>query len=404
MRILHVATTLGPRNGGAAVACLELCNALSRRGHDVAIFTTTIDVPREWHVVNGRYRTRDGVDVRFFRIVGLEYYWISVGLFRALWKYARSFDVVHIHSLYRFHLPVTAFICRRSHVPYIVKPHGSLDPFLFRRRRIRKWVHELVFDKPAYSRAAAIQYVADEERSLAESTTLIRGLSTKSVVVPSAVVVPEGLTEESLETSDLSIVQAKASLLERYPELVGKTLVLFLGRLNFKKGLDILVKAFSEVRKGFPEAHLLLVGPDNEGYSRTIKSWLDHLGLTDAATFAGMLLGPHKSAAFGISSVFVLPSYTENFGIAIIESMFHRCPVVISNKVNIWREVDSANAGLVVPCDPHATAEAICKVLSSPALSRELSENGYLLATRDFTWDSAAKKMEAVYDSVLKPP
>lgn len=400
MKLLHVASTLGPLNGGAAVACIELCAALARRGHEVEIFTTAIDIPKAWNAEPGRPFSHRGIRIHFFPIWGTQYYWVSPSLFWALWQRIRTFDVVHIHSLYRFHLPAAAWICHRFARPYVVKPHGSLDPFLFKYRRWRKAPHELLFDRPAYANAAAIHYVAEEERRLAEGTKLVRGLKTVGVVVPSAVVVPEGTTAIADDAS-LDEHNGTSLLFSRFPELNGKTIVLFLGRLNFKKGIDILVAAFAKIKAKIPNAHLLFVGPDSDGYSKQIRSWLHEHEVSKSTTFTGMLLGDEKTAAFRIASVFALPSYTENFGIAIVEAMTHSCPVVISNRVNIWREILAANAGLVTDCDAAQTASAILRILSDKDLAATLAENGRRLAEEHFTWPAAAEKMEVVYKNIL---
>jgi glycosyltransferase involved in cell wall biosynthesis len=400
LKILHVATTLGPRNGGAAVACIELCKSLAERGHEVEIFTTDIDMPPDWGAAVDRPSQHGKLRVSFFATIGTEYYWVSPKLAFALWRRVREFDVVHIHSLYRFHLPLTSWICRYFQRPYVVKPHGSLDPFLFKHRRWRKLPHERLFDRPSYAHAAAIHYVADDERLLAETTALVQGLKTIGVVVPSAVVVPEGTSLAAAHPDDTNIENAQR-FIERFPELKGKRVVLFLGRLNFKKGLDILVEAFSILHDEQPDTHLLLVGPDTDGYASQIRGWLHKHEVERYATFTGMLHGAEKLAAFQVARVFVLPSYTENFGIAIIEAMTQGCPVVISNKVNIWREIEQANAGLVTECDAMQTAKAIGKILDDAELANNLVKNGRRLATEHFTWPVAAEKMEKAYQSIL---
>ena len=400
MKILHVATTLGAKNGGAAVACVEMCVALAERGHSVEIFTTDTDIPFDWQVQPNQPFNHRGITIHFFPIWQLDYYWISPSMFAALWRSVRAFDVVHIHSLYRFHLPVAAWVCRWFARPYIVKPHGSLDPFLFQYRRWRKLPHERLFDRQAYAHASAIHYAADEERRLAESTAFIRAVNANRPKAPDAVVVPEGvLIDKSIDRA--SIADGRARLIQKFPALRGKTIVLFLGRLNFKKGIDILVEAFATVKLTVPDAHLLFVGPDSDGYSAEIGKWLHLFGVAEQTTFTGMLHGAEKLAAFQLAHVFVLSSYTENFGIAIVEAMTQNCPVVISNKVNIWREIRDANAGLVTDCDAAQTATAILRVLHEPQLANTLAENGLRLANEHFTWPVAAEKMEAIYSMVI---
>ena len=118
MRVLHVIPTLGPRYGGPSFACTELCGALAKRGADVSIYTTDIDRPLDWGGARDGVVTRNGVKIHFFQTFGPPYYWISPKLLQALRDNVPDFEVVHIHSLYRMHLPVSAYYCRKYDVHY----------------------------------------------------------------------------------------------------------------------------------------------------------------------------------------------------------------------------------------------------------------------------------------------
>ncbi|MCX5892045.1 MAG: glycosyltransferase, partial [Deltaproteobacteria bacterium] len=118
-----------------------------------------------------------------------------------------------------------------------------------------------------------------------------------------------------------------------------------MGRINFKKGLDLLVQALAQVVRRRPDVHLVVAGPDNDGWGARVKDWLKAAGISDYATFTGRLLGEEKPAALRDARMFVLPSYSENFGLAVVEALACGLPVVISDQVNIWREVEAAGAG-----------------------------------------------------------
>jgi glycosyltransferase involved in cell wall biosynthesis len=230
----------------------------------------------------------------------------------------------------------------------------------------------------------------------------MRAVNRDRADAPTPVVVPEGVfIDPSID--EVAIGNAEARLLAQFPELQGKVIVLFLGRLNFKKGIDILVEAFAAVNVVVPEAHLLFVGPDSDGYSSQIRLWLAEFGVAANTSFTGMLRGADKLAAFRLARVFVLPSYTENFGIAIVEAMTQHCPVVISNKVNIWREIADAGAGIVVDCDVAQTSAAILRIVQEPDLAASLAANGERLAREYFSWPAAAAKMEAAYQRLANP-
>src|ERR1019366_5643046 len=137
--------------------------------------------------------------------------------------------------------------------------------------------------------------------------------------------------------------QLREQFARDWPETSGKKVILFLVRLNFKKGLDLLSKAFGAVDRTRSDVHLFLAGPDNEGYGKKGRQWLEDVRVLGRGTFAGMLEGERKDAAFAAADIFVLPSYTENFGIAIAEAAAAGLPVIVSNKVNIWREISDAH-------------------------------------------------------------
>ena len=166
------------------------------------------------------------------------------------------------------------------------------------------------------------------------------------------------------------------SFRRRHPEIGDKHIILFFGRVNFKKGLDILAKAFGAVARQRQDVHLVIAGPDNEGWGARVRTWLGEEGVLGRTTFTGMLLGPDKLAVLRDASMFVLPSYTENFGLAVIEAMAAGLPIIISDKVNIWREVESAGAGKVVPCEAGKFTKAILDLLDKPEMARQMGQKG----------------------------
>ncbi len=390
LRIIQVIHRIDPAYGGSAVACLELSRQLVRMGQRVSIFTTY----ESGHspLLDAEEGTVDGVEVHQFP-ASKTAYGFSSGLLKGLRKAIPTADVVNIHGLYRFHFVAAAYLCRRYGVPYVIKPHGSLDPFMFRVRRSLKRIPERMFVAPALRRASAVHFTAEEEMHLAASTGLFHGGRGKPVF--NAVTVPEGFDPAQLEP-----IGSAGDFVRRHPETAGKKRILFLSRLNFKKGLDILVKAFAIVCRTRDNVHLVIAGPDEEGYSRVVRSWLVENGVADKATFTGMLLGAERSSAYAAADVFVLPSYTENFGLVILESLCLGVPVVMSNKVNIWREIEEAGAGLIVDCDAGATARSISRVLDEPSLADLMRSRGRRLVREQFGWEAVGMRMLAMYQEV----
>ena len=296
-------------------------------------------------------------------------------------------DIVHLHSLYLFHTWVTARLCRRYGVPYLLRPHGTLDPFLWKRHRGRKAVIEALFQNRVLREAAALHYTAEEEMRLAEPYAQgSRGI-----------VVPNGLDLEQYAT-----LPPAGTFRARHPEIAGRRIVLFLSRLNFKKGLDILVPAFARVAQRHPDLHLVIAGPD-DGMEAATRGWIAAEGMGERTTLVGMLDHQAKLAAFRDAAMFVLPSYSENFGIAIVEAMACGVPVAISDRVNIWREIGQAKAGLVGSPDVETVARQIETLAADPAAAAQMGERGRALAMERFSWGTIARQLETVYRSLARP-
>ncbi len=386
MRILHVISSMAPRYGGPPKACFEMARALAALGHFVNVYTTNLDGPGEIDVPLDRAVLRDGVEIRFFPIQYPRFWGTSRQLARALRKDIREYDLVHIHTLYQFHSAVAAHYCRKYNVPYLIRAHGMLDPFLYRRHRLRKSIVELFFENRNIRKASAIHFTTDQEKILAEQYTF----KTPGIVVPHGLYLEE---YKNLPEAD--------SFRSQYPETVGKSIILHFGRLNFKKGLDILSSAFAKVARRRDDAHLVLSGPDNEGYGEKVRDWLHREGVLDRATFTGMLTGEDKLSILKDADVFALPSYSENFGISVVEAMACGVPVVISDKVNIWREVVAGGAGRVAPCNADRFADIILDLLDNPEMAKQMGDKGKTLVKKRFQWSDVALVLENAYRSII---
>lgn len=386
MKILHVIANLAPRYGGPSKACWEMARAVARLGHEVSIYTTNQDGPGELAVPVDRPVYRDGVEIRYFPIQAPRFWGTSLPLARALRQKIPAVDLVHLHSLYLFHNLVAGHYCRQYAIPYLMRPQGTLDPFIYRRHRWRKRLMELLFEHRNIRRAAALHFTTAEEAELAAPFTF----QTPSVVVPLGI-----------DGAEFALLPDPGRFRARHPEIGNKRIILFFGRVNFKKGLNILVEAFGAVARRREDVHLVIAGPDNEGWGDKVRSWLSAEGLLGRFTFTGMLLGPEKLAVLRDADMFVLPSYSENFGIAVIEAMAAGLPVIISDKVNIWREVQAGGAGRVIPCDAEALAGQILELLAQPELTRQMGGNGQTLAQDSFQWSCIAQNLAAAYAKII---
>jgi len=361
-----------------------MARAVAALGHDVAIYTTDRELGRG---EGPRLAEQAGpATVQVFPQHFPQQLGTSFPLQRALREAVPRADIVHLHSLYLFHTWATARLCREFGVPYLLRPHGTLDPFLWRRHRARKAVIETLFQNRVLREAAAIHYTAHDEQRLA--APYVHGAP--------GVVVPNGLDLEQYAQ-----LPPAGTFRARHPEIGDRRIVLFLSRLNFKKGLDLLIPAFARAAKRHPDLHLVIAGPD-DGMQAQAQGWIAAQTIAERTTFTGMLDHPAKLAAFRDTTMFVLPSYSENFGIAVVEAMACGVPVATTDRVNIWREIETAGAGLIAPPEIDAVARQIETLAGDPAAAAQMGSKGKALAADKFSWARIARELETVYRSLAR--
>ena len=399
MRILQVMSVLAPRYGGPSVAGPDLSKELVRQGHEVSIYATDVDGPGHLDVPLDRPVVEDGVEIHYFR--GWAWpgnYMVSPTLWRALGETVGHFDVAHIWSVYSFSTAAAAYWCRKRGVPYLVFPHGSLDPFLRRRNRPRKWLCTKLLAERDYRRAAAVLFNSAEEMRLASDWSGLKTLRDGTVAKPKRFVVYVGIDKKWLQKPDAA---AGERFRRKFSTLIGRRLVVYFGRINFKKGLDILASAFAKVARNREDLHLVLAGPSDCGYDAKVRQWLAEGGVLEKTTFTGMLEGEDRYALMQQAEVFALPSYSENFGQAVAEAMASGVPVVISDRVNIWPEVLQACAGLVAPCEAEATAKALGRLLDDPVAARHMGINGRRWVAEHLPWKVIGAQMTLAYEEIV---
>lgn len=386
MKVLHVVPSLASGFGGPSTAAIELCRELVKQGLDVSIFTTDADIKGRLRVKLNTVVDIDGIKVIYFPVQFFQKYKFSLPLAKALRERIPFFDIIHIHSLFQFSTCIASYYCRKYQRPYIIRPLGHLDPFLLKRHRFRKFIYMSMFERKNLKHSSLIHFTTESERRLALSA----GIEYPSFVVPMGI-----------DLKRFSRLPLQDSFRLRYPELKNKKILLFLGRINFKKGLDILVRAFAYLLTERDDVHLVIAGPDDEGYSKKIKKFLKKEDILDMTTFTGMLLGEDKLAAFRDSEIFALPSYSENFGLSVVEAMACGTPAVISNKVGIYKELEENRAGLIVETDPESLLEGIQTLLDDEALRIKIAENGKKFVKEYFDIEKIAGSVIEIYRKVV---
>jgi len=380
MRVLHVVPTYLPavRYGGPIYSVHALCRALAGRGHDIHVYTTNVDGPGNSNVPLAEPVVLDGVKVRYFPCgLGRRLY-RSPGMGRALKAEVATFDILHLHSVFLWPTLAAARAARRASVPYVLAPRGMLVGNLIERKtRLLKTAWINIFERANVAGAAAIHVTSELEQD--ELAKL--GIPARRVAV----------VANGIELPDLirPIVR---------PAAARSSYVLSLGRLNWKKGLDRLVRAMAYV----PGVDLLIAGNDEENYQPRLEAMVRDLNMSSRVRFLGPVRGEEKWDLIRSASVFALPSYSENFGIAALEAMACGCPVVVTPDVGLARIIGESGAGIVVGGEAKELGTAISALISDPDRRRLMGEAGRKLASERFSWGGIAEQMEEVYGRCLK--
>jgi glycosyltransferase involved in cell wall biosynthesis len=371
MKVLHVISSLARELGGPSQACVGMAESVAALGHDVRICTSKYDGPgREVDAPSGQPVHRNGVTYYYYHMPRPHVRGFSPGMIRALPRLIADVDVVHLHSLYLAHTWATGACARRLGIPYIVRPHGTLDPYIWRRRRVPKWIMERLFQERVNRHAAAFHFTTQEEMELAQPYVSGR---------------PGFVAPIGVDVARFAALPPRGGLRSRHVALGDRPIVIFYGRLNFKKGLDILIPAFADAVRRGQDLALVIAGPDH-GMEAKAREWVAQQGIGDRTVFTGMLDGEAALSALADADLFVLPSYSENFGISVVEAMACGLPVLISDRVNIWREVQADGGGLVAPPEVTPFADRIAALMADPQRRRQMGERARASVAARFTW------------------
>jgi glycosyltransferase involved in cell wall biosynthesis len=385
VKILHVIPSVSPFRGGPSSVLQTFVQELSRQGVEVHVCSTDDDGPGRLNVVLAQPQLmHGGIYWHFAR--QLRFYTVSLPLERWLRRHIADYDLVHIHALFSFPSTMAAAISKKSRVPYVIRPLGVLNQWGMRNRR--PWLKQAslnLIEMNLIRGAALLHYTSEAEREQAE----LAGVQAPSIVLPNPIQL-------------ISVSDVKGAFRRQYPGLAQKKILLFLSRIDRKKGLELLLNSFaglSPAQRGF---HLVIAGTGDSGYIDTLKARAQSLGVAAHITWTGLLSGDLKRATLADADLFLLPSYSENFGNAAAEALAAGLPVIISENVGIHREVASAEAGLVVPCDPVQLRGAIERFFVTPGLPAKLSAAATALATTAFSSPAVIGRLIACYEDLLR--
>jgi glycosyltransferase involved in cell wall biosynthesis len=324
----------------------------------------------------------DGVWVKYLGFVGYEHYNFSLQMVKEIFKVIDDYDLVHITAVWNFPVLAGALISLIKKKPYIISPRGVFhqEAFTSKSGLVKKLYFNLIA-KHYLQKAAAIHYTSQIEK--AESEQILKHKN--------SFVIPNGIEASSIALSG----KGKAPVKD-------KKYLLILGRIDRIKGFDILIPAFANVIKKFNELILVIAGDDKSPYAQEVRKMVEEKKISNNILFTGQVTGDDKWALYKNALMFVLPSYSENFGMSVVEAMACGCPVVISDKVGIYKEVEDNNAGVIVKTDAESVEEGILKLLNDDKLRETISLNGKAMVEKFYDIDKVADQMREQYELIVQ--
>jgi glycosyltransferase involved in cell wall biosynthesis len=363
--------------GGPVRSVGSLCRSLVRLGAEVTVFTTNangvgpaqVDVPLDQPVI------RSGIEVYYFRRQWPWSLYYSPGLRAACRARIGQFDLVHIAGLWAYPCLVAGTESLRQNVSYVISPRGMLMPWESRHKSWKKLPYFYLSEARRLRGSKGLHCTTQAERHALSAF----GLETKGFVIPNG-----------LDISEFDRLPARGALRVRLGIAQHERVLLFLGRLHRKKGIELTLLAFYRLAATSPGVHLVLVGGDEDGYAETIKAQAAEWGLRNRIHVTGELKGHDRLSAYADADAFILLSKSENFGMSVVEALACRLPVVISRDV-----------GIVVDHDVDAVVQALQRVLSEGDHVARMRENGRRLAEKEFSEDAVGRQMLEAYHRIL---
>lgn len=382
MRVCHVVASINRNVGGLASSVPSLASALAARGVENSL--VTLDYPE-----HGAQCSTVGVTLTSVPTAPLNR-WLrgwSPPFRRALASVARSgVDVLHGHGLWMFPNLYVRQVARTARVPLVISPHGMVEPWSLGHSRWKKRIVWQAFERENFQRATMFHATSHEE------VDSIRALGFRQPVamIPNGIEIPAEGAE-----GDRTLLE------QRHPELRGRHWLLFLSRLHPKKGVLELLRVWQRLHVQFPGWHLVLAGPDLDGHGEIVRAEIGKLRLSACVTLTGMLTGELKSSAYAGAELFVLPTYSENFGVVVAEALAHGCPALTTHGAP-WRSLPVHGCGWWIEMtEPELAATLSVALELSAAERRAMGARGREWVRRDFSWPHIAQEMEAAYAHLL---
>lgn len=381
MKVLHVIPSVSAVHGGPSRAMVNIERALAGRGIEVTTVTTNDDGDDHTLPVQCGSPIGTPYATRWYYPRTTVFFKVSIGLGQWLKKNVKTFDIVHVHALFSFAPVAAAFIARQAGVPYVVRPLGVLAPYgMTKHHPTLKRVSFALIERRLIESANAIHFTSKAEQGEAEAL----GLKCQSVLIPLGIDFDGAPRMTRLQTDQSGAFE-----------------LLFLSRIDPKKNLEGLLKAIQLVRMKQLKVNLTIAGDGDPRYIARLQAFARLLRIAEYVRWIGHVEGEKKREVFAGASAFVLPSYSENFGIAVAEALAAGLPCLVSRRVALSDQVEKAGAGIVIDTTPQDIAAGLERLMRDGVGLLEKSFAARTLATKEFSIEGMGARLEALYRRIL---
>ena len=389
MRILQVSNSFKPawEAGGMTRTAYDLSKHLVKRGHKVTVFATEKGLSKDFNVTRNKPVSIDGIETYYFRnasnYLAERTFTIPYRLPFVARKRLKEFDIIHIHDYRRLAVPVIHYYAKKNNIPYVLQAHGSLTTFFQ-----KGWL------KKAFDAIWGNRILKDASKVIAVTPIEVEQYKSMGVSEDKINIIPNGIN-----VSAFGDLPKSGEFRLKYGLDDSQKIILFLGRINKIKGLDLLANAFADISEDFGEVKLVIAGPDH-GYLPTLKKLIKELEIEEKVLFTGPLYERDKLEAYVDADVYVLPSIYETFPNTVLEACACGLPVVVTDRCGI---ADTINGqwGLVVPYDRNQLSNAILRILTDDKIRQQFGVKGKTLVREKFDWSKIVEQLEDVYQTVL---
>jgi glycosyltransferase involved in cell wall biosynthesis len=384
VRIAHITSSISRIGAGVSKVVRDLAEAQANNADAIQIFTlldqfTHIDQP-----------DHNGITITACPVTLLPRFGYSFLLQKSLSEHAGSMDIIHMHGLWMYPNWAAGKVARKSTIPYIMSPHGMLEPWGLDRSRWKKKITGLLFEHNNLANALCLHACSEQEAQN------FRNFGYKGPIA----LIPLGLTREEFNIAYTATSKHVVDI-SQLSLFADKNVLLFLSRLHVKKGLEFLLDAWGSIESDFSDWHLVIAGEGEPAYVAELQRKVSEAGITESVTFMGPVHGDDKWGLMKKANIFVLPTYSENFGLVIAEALACGVPV-ITTKGTPWSDLETEECGWWIDIGAKPLADCLVDALSLPdSWLTEMGERGRRLVEAKYMIDLTARTMHGVYEWML---